>query len=89
MPEEKTKEAVALSYRASDDTAPRIVASGSGLTAETICRIALENKVPLYKNEGVAERLVKQELNTPIPVELYQAIAEILSFVYQLDKQRA
>jgi type III secretion system FlhB-like substrate exporter len=41
----------------------------------------------MYKNEGLAERLIKQELNTPIPVELYSAVAEVLAFVYRLDKQ--
>lgn len=82
-----TKKAVALSYKFDTDTAPLVVAAGQGLTAETICRIARENQVPLYKNEGVAERLVRQELNTPIPADLYTAVAKILAFVYQLDKQ--
>lgn len=86
--EAKTKKAVALSYNAKADEAPRVVAAGQGLTAETICRIAQEHQVPLYKNEGMAERLVRQELNTPIPVDLYTAVAEILAFVYQLDQQR-
>jgi flagellar biosynthesis protein len=83
--EGKTKKAVALSYNVNKDEAPRVVAAGQGLTAEKICRIAQENQVPLYKNEGMAERLVRQELNTPIPAELYTAVAEILAFVYQLD----
>lgn len=87
MPKEKKKKAVALSYQVDHDEAPRIVAIGSGLTAENICRIAMQNQVPVYKNEGLAERLVKQELNTPIPAELYNAIAEILAFVYRVDKQ--
>jgi flagellar biosynthesis protein len=87
MPAEKKKKAIALSYRVNHDEAPQIVASGSGLTAETICRIAMEHQVPMYKNEGLAERLIKQELNTPIPVELYNAVAEVLAFVYRLDKQ--
>lgn len=81
----KMKKAVALSYNVEGDVAPRVVAAGQGLTAETICRIAQENQVPLYKNEGMAERLVRQELNTPIPADLYTAVAEILAFVYQLD----
>lgn len=83
--ESKIKKAVALSYDVKTDEAPRVVATGQGLTAEKICQIAQENKVPLYKNEGLAERLVRQELNTPIPAELYTAVAEILAFVYRLD----
>lgn len=85
MVKEKIKKAVALSYDVDADVAPRVVATGQGLTAETICRIAQENRVPLYKNEGMAERLVRQELNTPIPADLYQAVAEILAFVFEMD----
>lgn len=88
MAKEKAKKAVALSYNIDADAAPRVIAAGQGLTAETICRIAQENQIPLYKNEGLAERLVRQELNTPIPADLYHAVAEILAFVFQLDKQR-
>lgn len=88
MVKEKTKKAVALSYNLDTDTAPRVIAAGHGLTAEAICRIAQETQIPLYKNEGLAERLVRQELNTPIPPELYQAVAEILAFVYRLDSER-
>lgn len=87
MADNKPKKAVALSYNLDADAAPRVIATGQGLTAENICRIAQENQVPLYKNENLAERLVRQELNTPIPADLYQAVAEILAFVYRLDQQ--
>jgi flagellar biosynthesis protein len=87
--EEKKKKAIALAYDPNTDAAPKIIASGQGITAEAICRIAQEHKIPLYKNESVAERLIHQELNTVIPPELYTAIAEILAFIYRLDKSKS
>jgi flagellar biosynthesis protein len=87
MKGEKKKKAVALSYRVDSDDAPRVVASGYGLTAENICRIAQENCVPLYKNESLVEHLVKQELNSAIPPDLYTAVAEVMAFLYRVDKQ--
>ena len=84
---DKRKKAVALKYERGKDRAPKVVAKGKGLIAEKILEIAKENKIPLYEDKGLAEVLEALEINTEIPPELYRAVAEVLAFVYSLNKK--
>lgn len=85
-----TEIAVALRYRAGQDSAPRVLAKGVASIAGQIKKIARENDVPIMENPTVARLLWKQaELGEEIPVELYQAVAEILALVYRLKEKRA
>ena len=81
------KTAVALRYIPPEDTAPRIIASGYGEIARQILEIARQHDIPLHEDPAVAEALVKLEVGTEIPPEFYQIVAEILAFVYSLDKK--
>jgi flagellar biosynthesis protein len=78
--------AVAVRYDVEKDKAPLILASGRGAVADEILRIAEENKIPLYENRGLANMLAKLEIDTEIPAQLYVLVAEVLFFVYKLDK---
>ena len=80
------KAAVALRYDVDKDKAPLIVASGRGPVADEILRIADENKIPLYEDPELAKLLSKLELDVEIPPELYTLVAEVLFFVYKLDR---
>ncbi|WP_026340664.1 EscU/YscU/HrcU family type III secretion system export apparatus switch protein [Thioalkalivibrio sp. ALJT] len=64
--------------------APRITASGSGLTAEAILRLAEEHGIPLHQDPALSEALAQIPLGSEIPEELYVAVAEILAFVFVL-----
>ncbi len=75
-------QAVALEW--DRQRAPRITASGSGLTAEQILRIAEENDIPLHQDPGLTEALVQIPIGAEIPEELYVAVAEVLAFVFLL-----
>jgi flagellar biosynthesis protein len=92
MAEEKQKPAttkrtaVAMRYDVEKDKAPLILASGRGAVADEILRIADENKIPLYENRDLAQILAKLEIDAEIPPQLYVLVAEILFFVYKLDK---
>lgn len=89
MAEEKEiskKTAVAVRYDVDKDKAPLILASGRGPIAEEILRIADENKIPLYEDPELAKLLGKLELDSEIPPELYVLVAEVLFFIYQLDR---
>ncbi|MCX5751188.1 MAG: EscU/YscU/HrcU family type III secretion system export apparatus switch protein, partial [Candidatus Saganbacteria bacterium] len=90
MAEEEQKQprraAIALRYDADKDRAPLIVASGRGLMADEILRIAEENKIPLYEDPELAKLLGKLEMDTEVPAELYVLVAEVLFFVYKLDR---
>lgn len=78
--------AIAVRYDVEKDKAPLILASGRGAVADEILRIADENKIPLYENRELANMLAKLEIDTEIPSQLYVLVAEVLFFVYKLDK---
>ena len=69
--------------------APRIVAKGAGEVARTIIEVAKAEGIPIQKNELLVEALMQVELTKEIPPQLYRAVAEILAFVYRLDKAKA
>ncbi|PIS29999.1 hypothetical protein COT42_03905 [Candidatus Saganbacteria bacterium CG08_land_8_20_14_0_20_45_16] len=83
---EEHKTVVALRYDIDRDRAPLIIAAGRGLVADEILRIAEDNKIPLYEDPELAKLLSKLELDTEIPAELYTLVAEVLFFVYKLDR---
>jgi len=78
------KKAVALRYEKSD-RAPKITAKGIGRVAEIILRIAKENDIHIEDNSLLSEALMQFEVGDYIPEELYEVVAEILAFVYQLE----
>ena len=82
------KTAVALSYEPGD-RAPKILATGKGEIAEKIIEKAKENRVPLHKDNELANTLSKLKIGDAIPPELYEAVAEILVFVDNMDKLKA
>jgi flagellar biosynthetic protein FlhB/flagellar biosynthesis protein len=84
MADDETPIAVALKYHKEDDKAPRVVAKGMNLRAEKIKEIAKQNNVPIMKNVALAHALNKIEIGDEIPEELYDAVAEVLNFVYSL-----
>lgn len=83
------KKAVALRYDAQQDRAPKVVAKGSGILAEKIIEVAKENGIHIQEDPELTALLAKLDIDTDIPEQLYKAVAEILAFVYRLDKRRA
>ncbi len=82
--------AVALVYDQDSSEAPMVVAKGAGLMAEKIKKIAREHGVPVVENKALARLLFKTvELNQMIPETLYQAVAEVLAYIYKRDGARA
>ena len=77
--------AIALKYDSQKALAPVVVAKGARLIAQKIKEIAKENGIPVVENKPVARMLFKTtDVGMEIPYELYQAVAEILAYVYQL-----
>ena len=87
MDDKKIKKAQALKYDPSKDNAPRIIATGRGQLAEKMIEKAKEENIPIYKDEHLAEALNKLEVGTEIPRELYEVVAEVLSFISRVDEQ--
>jgi flagellar biosynthesis protein FlhB len=76
--------AVAIRYEESTMQAPRVTAKGQDAMALKIIEIAREHKVPVIRNIGLAHSLIDLEVGHDIPEDLYEAVAEVLNFVYQL-----
>jgi len=77
------KTSVALRY--DEVGAPTVTASGDGLIAEAIIERAREFDVPVVEDAKLAQLLSTVPLGEEIPVELYQAVAEILVFLLRLE----
>jgi flagellar biosynthetic protein FlhB len=82
-----THYAVAMKYERGVDQAPVVLAKGENGFAKRIKELALENGVPMVENKPVARALFAfGKVGQPIPMELYQAVAEILAFVYRTHR---
>ncbi len=86
--ESEVSKAIAVSYEPGKDSAPRVVAKGRGPIAERIIEIATEAHVPLYRDPDLVEILMAVDVEQVIPTHLYQAVAEVLAFVYRLNQDR-
>ncbi len=78
--------AIALKYDSKNSKAPKITGFGKGQIAEKILKVAEDNKVPFYEDSSLVELLSKLAINSEIPPTLYNMVAEVLSFVYRLDR---
>ena len=79
-----TRNAVALAYHAGD-TAPRVVAKGSGLIAEEIIKRAKEHGVFVHESKELMALLMQVELDDHIPPALYRAVAELLAWLHHIE----
>jgi len=80
--------AVALRYQRDRDVAPKVVAKGIDFLAQRIKAVAQAAQVPTLENVPLAHALVRVELGEEIPEALFDAVAEILSFVYAEQRKR-
>ncbi|MFZ5966575.1 MAG: flagellar biosynthesis protein FlhB [Bacillota bacterium] len=80
-----THYAVAVRYDNSIDHAPIILAKGKDLIAQNIKKVANEHEVPIVENKPLARAIYYTvEIGEYLPPELYQAVAEVLAYVYRL-----
>jgi len=84
----KKKKAVALEYN-KNDLAPKIIAKGQGKVAERIIEVAENENIPVHEDEEVVSTLSQLDLGDYIPPELYEVVAEILTFTDDLDRIKA
>jgi flagellar biosynthesis protein len=79
--------AVALSYAAGSDAAPRVVAKGRGALAAQIVAIARDHGVEVRRDRDLAALLGTLEIDSPIPVAAFAAVAEILAHLYRTNRR--
>jgi len=83
-----TTYAVALRYDMAEMSAPVVVAKGARLLAERIRNIALEHTVPIVRKPDLARTLYRTiEVGQPVPENLFRAVAEVLAYVYEIDRR--
>jgi flagellar biosynthetic protein FlhB len=81
--------AIALRYDRKSMKAPRIVAKGSRLNALKIREIAAQHQVPIVENKPLARLMFKYgKVGGEIPAQLYSAVAEVLAYVYRVNRYR-
>ena len=85
MRKREVKRAVALRYGAAETSAPRVVATGSGEAAAAILAAAEEHGVPVEEDDALLEMLATCEVGEEIPPELYEAVAELLTWLHRLE----
>jgi flagellar biosynthesis protein len=82
---EARKAAVALAYH-DGQSAPIVVAKGRGLIAETIIARAKESGIYVHESPELVALLMQVDLDQHIPPQLYVAIAELLAWLYRLER---
>ena len=81
-----TELAIAIKYEAEKMRAPTVVAKGQGYLAQKIREIAVAHGIPIVERKPLAQALYKTvEVGQEIPEKFYQAVAEILAYVYELS----
>ncbi len=80
-----THYAVAIKYDKDIYIAPYVLAKGVDIVAENIKKVAAENSIPIVENKPLAQVLYNTvDIGDIIPEELYEAVAEVLAYVYSL-----
>jgi flagellar biosynthetic protein FlhB len=83
-----THYAVALRYDPSNMEAPTVVAKGQNLIAQRIRELAVENQVPIVERPELARTIFRTiEVGDVIPESLFRTVAEVLTFVYRVDRR--
>ncbi len=79
--------AVALKYEMDEMAAPKVVAKGVDAVALKIREVATENDVPIVENRPLARALFDNtEIDEEIPEEYFKAVAEVISYVFKMNK---
>jgi flagellar biosynthesis protein FlhB len=81
--------AIALRYDRKTMRAPKVVAKGIRLNAQKIREIAEKHQVPIIENKPLARMLFKHaKIGGEVPAQLYAAVAEVLAWVYRVNRYR-
>jgi flagellar biosynthesis protein len=82
---ERQQNAVALAYQEGQG-APRVVAKGRGVLAQAIIDRAREAGIYVHESPELVSLLMQVDLDQHIPAQLYMAVAELLAWLYQVER---
>jgi flagellar biosynthesis protein len=74
----------ALKYDQNTNSAPKVVAAGTGFSAHRILQVAMENGIAIYHDDSAATLLSKLEVGEEIPPELYKIVVDIYLALLEL-----
>lgn len=80
------QKAVALRYQHGRDNAPTLSAKGEGSVAEQILQVAFANGIKVRKDSDLTEILMAVDVESEIPLEAFAAVAEILNYIYRINR---
>ena len=83
------KPAIAVALKHEPGSLPRVVASGRGSMAERILEIAFAAGIKVREDADLAQLLSAVESNMPIPIACFEAVAEILNYLYRANAAAA
>ncbi|MFA8437521.1 FlhB-like flagellar biosynthesis protein [Pueribacillus sp. YX66] len=83
----RMKQAAALTYDELEQSAPKVIAKGSGEIADEIIQLAKEHNIPIQEDPTLVRLLSELEINDTIPEELYEVVSEIFAFIYKIEKE--
>ncbi|MCL2147456.1 MAG: EscU/YscU/HrcU family type III secretion system export apparatus switch protein [Synergistaceae bacterium] len=86
MPRKKKDKAAALKYDVEKSPVPEVTASGYNDLARRIVSRAKEANVPVVEDVALVSALLSLEIGDAVPENLYGAVAKVLTFLYNLDK---
>ena len=67
-------------------SAPKVTAKGQGWVAEAIIKMARERNIPIREDKDLLNLLSEIDVGREVPESLYKVVAELLAWVYQLNK---
>lgn len=83
-----TDYAVALGYDHTKQAAPKVLAKGQGPIAQKIVQIAIDEGIEIRRDADLVQILKAVDIDEEIPVEAFAAVAEIISYVYQVNNKQ-
>ncbi len=87
-PRRGPRSAIAMRYDLAKDRAPKVVAKGKGVIADKILELAKKHDVPVHQDPELLEALARLDVQEEIPAQLYQVMAEVLTFIYKANKKK-
>ena len=84
IPEKKS--AVSLKYIKGISRAPKVTAKGQGWIADNIIKLAKDKNIPIREDRDLVNLLSEVDVGNEVPESLYKVVAELLAWVYQLNK---
>ncbi len=81
----EARSAVALGYEIGKDNAPKVLAKGEGFIAEKIIQIAIDEGIEIREDADLVQILKAVDIESEIPLEAFTAVAEIISYIYNIN----